>query len=377
MPWCRIDETYRVGDIEILPFERHKPIVGLDDAAQCRVNTIMASYKTIKGMPVENAALVCYSSRSPIDNLDNDEIETAYELTALACFCGLANRELFNPVGSYCNSDCFTLYTQAFDKADFTNFVTRRREGQTQDMGYRFEEITITIPQHCHGFWAVSLDQPLLEALDAYRNNNSNAWERWQNAISCFNQANTDSNNVRHQVEWVLICSAYEHLLGAKSDAKDVASKFAQVMVPEDSLLASGATRRLDNWGDNGQTLRYEWMREFYRVRGDFAHGKLNTQQPTVWNSLEHLVLATIAFPLVVKCLLKGENVYNLTIDDQAQIDAFEKFANTANLLNPPPDQKGSDSHWSRLCYEAKSSRARNEAVKSIFKNRESDTPNL
>jgi hypothetical protein len=372
LPWCRIDNTYKSGDIEILPFERHNPIKGLDDAAQCRVNTIMASYKTIEGRPVDSAALICYSIRLPIDNLSEDEIEIAYELASLACFCGLAKREFFHPAGTYCNSDCFMLYTQKFDKADFTTFVTRRREGQTMDGGWRFEEIAITIPQHCHGIQNISLDKELLDALVAHRTkNNSNEWVRWQNAISCFNQANTDSYNVRHQVEWVLLCSAFEHLLGATPEAKDVASKLAHTMMPEDSLLASNANRRLDKWHDNGQSLRYEWMREFYRIRGDFAHGKLKTQQPTVWYPLEHLVLATIAFSLVVKYLLKNANVYDLTIDDQAQIDAFEKFADTNNLLNPPSDQKGSiDSHWRRLCNESKSKRACKEAVRAISKGR-------
>ena len=135
LPWCRIDNIYKIGNIEILPFERHNPIEGLDDAAQCRVNAIMASYKTIEGRPVDNAALIRYSNRSPIDNLSEDEIETAYELASLACFCGLVKREFFNPGGTYCNSDCFNLYTQKFDRADFITFMTRRREGQTMDGG--------------------------------------------------------------------------------------------------------------------------------------------------------------------------------------------------------------------------------------------------
>ena len=48
MPWCRIDKTYVVGEIQILPFDTHKPIESLDAAAQCLVNTILASYRTIE-----------------------------------------------------------------------------------------------------------------------------------------------------------------------------------------------------------------------------------------------------------------------------------------------------------------------------------------
>ena len=92
-------------------------------------------------------------------------------------------------------------------------------------------------------------------------------------------------------------------------------------------------------------------MREFYRIRGDFAHGKLTTQQPMNWKPLEHLVLGAIAFPLVVKSLLQKTGRYALTTDDQVQINMFEAFADTTDFLRPPADQKGSlDSHWQRLC---------------------------
>jgi hypothetical protein len=168
-------------------------------------------------------------------------------------------------------------------------------------------------------------------------------------------------------MKWVLLSSAFEHILDAKSEAKDVATRFSEVLVPNESLLVRQAERKSTRWPDNGQTLRYEWMREFYRIRGDFAHGKLNTQQPTTWSPLEHLLLATIAFPLLVRCLLKKAGRYELTDDDLAHITAFEKLADTTGLLRPPSDQKSSlDSHWSRLCGDAKLRLAVQEAVKAF-----------
>lgn len=151
-------------------------------------------------------------------------------------------------------------------------------------------------------------------------------------------------------MEWVLLCSAFEHILGAKPEARDVAEKFADVVVPADPLLARDATRRSDKWQDTGQSLRFEWMREFYRIRGDFAHGKLKTQQPMVWPLREHLFLATFAFPLVVKCLLNKAGCYKLSDDDEDRIDGFEQLANRPDFLSPPADQHNSlDSHWSRI----------------------------
>lgn len=350
MPWCPLDNPYEVGNISILPFERHTPIDGLDDAGQCRVNTIMATYKDIEGKPVHKAAIVRYGSNSPIGDLTDDQIEIVQDLAVLACFSGLAKREYFNSLGPYCNSDCFALHIQRFDKADFTSLTVRRREGRTLS-GWPIDEIAVTVPLHCHTIRQISLDVDLLKALADHRTElNDGEWGRWQNAVSCFNQANTDSDNIRHQMEWVLLCSAFEHLLSAKSNAKDVACKFAKTFDPSEELLAKDATRLSNQPKNDGKSVRYEWMREFYRIRGDFAHGKLNTQQATTWNPLEHLVLATIAFPLLVKSFLNKACKYKLTDHDQSQIDVFEKFADTHDFLRPPPDQKKSlDSHWQRL----------------------------
>jgi hypothetical protein len=60
--------------------------------------------------------------------------------------------------------------------------------------------------------------------------------------------------------------------------------------------------------------------------------------------------VATIAFPLLVKLCLHRACKYQLTSEDKAQIDVFEKFADISEFLKPPTDQKGSsDSHWKRL----------------------------
>jgi hypothetical protein len=179
-------------------------------------------------------------------------------------------------------------------------------------------------------------------------------------------------------MEWVLLCSAFEHLLDAKSKAKDVACKFTVAFQPSQDVLAQDANRRSDRWKDLTKSLRFEWLQEFYRVRGDFAHGKLVTKQPMVWNPWEHLLLATVAFPVVVKSLLHQRGHYQLSDSDKAQTDIFERFADTKDFLRPPPDQKGSnDSHWSRLFYRRKSDIALSEGSEEAAKKLEQKFPDL
>jgi hypothetical protein len=344
MPWCKIDRVYEVDCLRIIPFIRYQPIEDLDEAGQWHVHIVLGSYKTIEGRPVDRAALVRYGSKSLLDELTADETEVVAELVTLACFAGLANRAYFSHVGPYCNSDCFTLYFQEFrDRSDFPSIGTRRREGRTLS-AWPADWISITIPVHCQPVRSVVLDETLLRALAQHRANAGDKWGRWQSALTCFNRANSDSDNVSYQMEWILLCGAFERLLEARPDADEVAKKFSSVVVPSAPRLAREAKRQSDRLRDSSQPVRYEWMREFYRIRGDFAHGKLATQQPAVWKPPEHLVLATIAFPLAVKCLLQQAGVYRLTDEDRAQIESFEAFADTPEFA----------SDWSRLVEQAR-----------------------
>lgn len=354
MPWCRIGKTYSVGEIVLVPFETDGSPETFDAATTSKIKAVLSSYKDIEGHPVRESAVVQYGTKSPLDDLTDDELELTREYSQLACFSGLANREYFNQLGPYCNSDCFTLYGQRFEDLTFVAITTRRREGRTLD-GRPLANTAFSIPVHVSSVRQVSLDKPLLAALLNFRiGSSATEWSRWQNAISCFNQANTDNDSIRYQVEWVLLASAFEHLLHAKPNAEDVAQKFAKAMVPQKPLSVGIATRQSKQWADKNKHLRHEWMREFYRIRGDFAHGKLNTQQPTVWNPLEHIVLATIAFPLVVRSLLAEGGNYALTDEYKAQTNVFEQLADE-QFLNPPDDQTGSiDSVWSRMRHKAK-----------------------
>jgi hypothetical protein len=59
------------------------------------------------------------------------------------------------------------------------------------------------------------------------------------------------------------------------------------------------------------------------------------------WTPIEHLTLAELAFPLLVRCLLQAARVYVLTPDERATIEAFEPFADQPAFLRVSPDPRG------------------------------------
>lgn len=346
MPWCPIDKAYHLEPITILPYRRSSALEGLDQRQQSRVDAIMGMYKTIEGNPIDRAAILCFEGKAPIDELSEAEKEQAFEFADLACFSGLARREFFASAGSYCNRDCFTLYGQEFGPTDVGVLTWRRRQGRTPS-NWRMNKITFSVPMHCY-FHEVTIDANLLEGLGKHRAQSSPyEWDRWRSSISCFNQANTDSDNIRLQVESILIVGAFQHLLNATHKDKDVARRFCEAMVPSTSLANCTSRRGSGRWPSSQEPLRYEWMREFYQIRNHFAHGRLSPGQPTVWSPREHIVLGAIAFPLLVRCLLKAGGGYGLTNIDRQEIDCFEKLADTKEFLELPADHQSSlDTHW-------------------------------
>jgi hypothetical protein len=365
MPWCTLDKPYDVGEIEILPFERNAAFAECDEAVLRNLNLILACYKTLQGEPVQQLAIIRVKGRSPIEDVSDDQIAVAYDLLSLVTFASLATRELFNPIGAYCNSDSFSMYVQKFEGADHTALTTRRREGSNIAV-WPIDGVAMVAPPHCDTSKAFSLDEALLAALlEKLGQANPNEWSRWQNSISCFNQANTDSEGIRPQTEWVLLCGALQHLLGAGSKDKAVAMAFNSALTPKTEILIGNANRRLATWTDETKSLRYAWMKEFYGIRGDFAHGRLNTQRPTAWSLHEHLVLGSLAFPLIAKTLLRRSGHYEFSRDDEVQQNSFESLADTADFLRPPDNQQGGlDSHWARVREQAQHELRVAEAVR-------------
>ncbi len=356
MPWCRIDRTYAVGDVNIIPFRRDGPLEGVDAETTRRVTEVLGCYKDLAGRPVREAALIQFADRPLLAEAGNEELQRAWVCVALACFCALATRGDFVG-GSYCNADCFAMYGQGIREPGFTPILSRRRAGQVMQIR-PLDETVISVPAHVAAIERVVLDEELLKGLVAFRTKALNGkekrsgdeWWRWQNAISCFNQANTDSLTVSEQMEWVLLCAAFERLLNPDCNAKAVAESFTRAFAVSTPLKTSDAKRPAAHSGykwEVDKPLRYNWMKEFYRIRGSFAHGELRMVQDHAWEPLEHIVLASMAFPLLVRFLLARSGEYKLTDEDRAWVNAFESIADE-QFLEPPADQKSSSDTWAR-----------------------------
>ena len=356
LPWCPIGRRYRVGDAEIIPFHRGKPIDHTSVAEQQQINGVLSSYRTLDGNPVTRAALVRKSGAGTIARLEAQEWATLREDVDLACFASIASRDLFRVFGNYSNATLFTLIGQTLGggSSSWTALRIRHRDGNTLD-GRNVQDIQVSMPVAALRIENVVIDEPLANALVAFRAAATDReWSRWQHAISCYNQGNTDDETIQYQVEWGLLASAFERILDADSKAVDVANKFGAAFAVDRTLPVSTAERKKDSWRDPTSPLRVAWMREFYEIRGDFAHGKLATNRTMAWIPEEHLLIASVAFQLLVRQTLAARGFYTLTRDETVMIGAFEHLAD-CRMFEEPPDCDGSgDMWWPRIISDAK-----------------------
>jgi hypothetical protein len=294
------------------------------------VNTILADFIAVDDRPVDRWTLVILEGRVFVEGLgDPTAFETIYDHAQMACLSSLETREYLGRAEPYSNSECFALYARQYREGDAAAPPIFRRD--STPMGLAGAALRIRMPVQTIAVPQVTLNEPLYRALAEIRHRmleeeRVGDWAVWAESMYCFNLANTDREGVGGHTEWVLMSSAIERLLGARSSAADVADKFVAALVSKRSLDPI-ASRVL---GD--------WVKEFYRLRNDFAHGKIRSRQPRLWNSACHLLLGAVAFPLLVKSLLERQGVYQPTKDSRSEMAAFTRFA--ADLRDPSSELK-------------------------------------
>lgn len=191
------------------------------------------------------------------------------------------------------------------------------------------------------------LDIPLLRALLAAEK--SDDWECFTESILNFNLANTDSPDMSQHIEAVLLVSAFERILKCGHGKEDeLAQRFSEQLHPSQERLWGDCARLASsNCGPRFQaasSIREIWIRDFFRLRGDSAHGWIHHRYPAIWLLHEHLLLGSYAFPLLVRSILGKDKLYSVTKDDQFEIDLFERLA--SECLFEAVKDKGEPPSW-------------------------------
>ncbi|SEP99307.1 hypothetical protein SAMN04244573_00817 [Azotobacter beijerinckii] len=326
LPWLQITTHQNAAEFQLVPFQRGLAPAGQGTPEQDILDGVLAPYHA-GGAPIAYATLIQTTGGNLTRDLSDEERGALFIFSELLSVAGLSARELFGPGGmGYRNRDSFRLVIQGFsDDHHGTAITTRRRDGSTTNY-LTEDDYHVQKPEHIplpHGNTA--LDFKLLEPLLDYRE--SKDWEAIYEAILGFNLANTDSSDISEHIEAVLLVSALERLFECPHGKEDdLAKHFSASVKPTETIdpntvFTSSQTLKFKK----SKSVRDMWIRDFFRLRGNLAHGKIESKYPPEWSLRNHLLLGSFVFPLALKLKLQASNVYQLTEHDCEAIDMFEK----------------------------------------------------
>jgi hypothetical protein len=357
LPWCRLDQKYVIGDFELLPYDPLNPSENVDSETARLVGEILRRFIYDNGQPVTKVALIKNHRHDLFDELTEDESVALREAVDLACFSSLARRDFLGRVDRnrlgcadfdklsevaaleefsafrvyipgwedrYANGDTFAPFALPLGDAEdnLLEFRVRARDGIRRRRVYLNSAI-LAAPPHVSSILKVSLDSTILCALAGLKVQLSTSqsrelgWRDFYDGILCFNEANTDNPAVLWYSEWVNICSAFRRVLTTKYKDDDVSKEFAAMFIPEDPFVPN----------TNQDTCK-DWLEAFHKTRGDLGHGKRTSPRlasliPARWAPSGSLLMAALAFPLLVRSILWRRGLYKISDYDRCGFAAF------------------------------------------------------
>lgn len=331
-PWLKMSGQGEIANLRLMEYKRGKLPAGSGTPLQQEIDSILEPYRAHGQRPIDGATILVVGESGLTRELAEEEIDAVFAFAELLAFAGLATRQFFSQF-EYSNRDLFQVVVQRYSEAKGgAAFTYRRRDGSATNYVTR-GALTIQRPGHIQAPMKVTMDIRLLNALvQAQREFDQELWNAYFEAIVNYGIANRDSPDLTLQTEAVLMASAFERLFDLRRGKEDeLAQSFTAALQPAEEAPAEACARFSDpeaqSFLQKHLPVRNAWIRDFFRLRGNLAHGLITRGYRSRWSLQEHLLLASYIFPLLVKCKLSRDGLYTLTDRDQGDIDVFEQLA--------------------------------------------------
>lgn len=368
MPWFQIDQAVKLTEFRLFPFNLN----GTNDpevtGSYKDIVNVLSNYKSRSQKSVTTATIMGLTGKQLTDELSGPDLQHFFVYSEIIAFSGLSKRRFFSH-SSYSNTEVFRLVGQPFKNSTDTPAISSRRRDGGSLAGFAqgiFQEIC---PFHVSPISRGQLDVPLIEAMIKAYNSGNTSWAHVYDAIIAFNGSNTDSPTVKNSIEVVLTLGAFERGLGLRGGREDeLAVEFVKVL--SEISLATGMKEKknLKPAVQKFQNVREAWIRDFFRVRNDLAHGKSQAAYPSSWSTSEHMVLAAYIFPLLIKAILAQAGFYQLTDDDEADIFTFDYLLNLNGLFRLLDPEDPNSHPWNTGVHDSRWDWNTEKAVRAASK---------
>ena len=342
LPWLTIPRTVAIGEVTFIPFSTSDgdPSAIFADVSDDIVR-ILSGYRGVNGKPIDTCTLVYLDEQEPCsESADDKLIANAIHLLA---FAGIAQNKYCVNLGNYINSSCFESVVQMFRKgSEFITLTMRRRDGQKYIGGMKHGEVSFSIPNQCTHVNSPEFDDDFVASLRYVLQENEPLSKRMMQSIWLFDEACSDSYTVSLQREVILFASAFEQSLNCKHCYEltkifgDLLKDYGSITVENSNRLKDIAISTEYGHAERQWYLSRKWIEELYDLRSYYTHGEDTQKRSWGWNDLEHTLMASFAFPLIVKILLAQQSKYTLTEDDRIHAGAIDKLLNALDWFEPP-----------------------------------------
>lgn len=334
LPWLKLGEDLKLEKYIFLRWPRGDEAI--DNSFRQSLDSICGMYRYVSGETEGPQTIMVDTGRELFGSLDEEAREHHVAAVTLLTMALIGENQYFHN-GNYVNSSMTEVHFQNFSVGeDMVAFTSRRRDGSHTDMGYCFNDVTITTPPACRPRGGCSgVPSPWLDALASVLSGGTPLDRLILEAANLFGQANTDSPSVLVSTELVALANAFDRIFPRDDGGYELCSRLSCVLdawttmtVKASNRLASkkvaaskiyGQYKDIEDW----KLVRF-WMFELYRLRSDYVHGNDLKRHRWGWDAGEHLLLGAYVFPLLIKVLLVNEGRYELSDKDTGRINAID-----------------------------------------------------
>lgn len=338
-PWSKFDKTYDYTNFSLLPIDLNKQAAPELVAYWTDIQNIIKVYEDKSNRQVKDASILFLKNTSIATDFDEEKIVELFIYREIVALAALSKRTYFAH-WNYCSSDNLKLVVQRYQSPVTSPAVsTRRRDGDLLQ-GFSPGLFKERCPTHVSPITNLPLDNDLIVALLKVYEIGEEFWIDIYDSILNFNLANTDSSDFRPQIELVLVTSALERLFGLIQGKEDALTK-------EVTQLLNNAFPELKNLPENKvlkkdlagyKSIREAWVRDLFRLRNRYAHGRTQTKYDYSWSTQEHLLLLAYIYPLLLKLVLQAKGFYSLNDNDNRDIFTFDYLLNLNGTLRSKPN---------------------------------------
>ncbi len=349
-PWIEIECDIDAQGYSLRRFVREK-LPWPDDDRQATIDAVLSPYRDLRDKPIRTAVILEAHGRELTERPSDEDRADLFLFAELFAFAALAVRDYFDY--DYYNRDDLRLVIQEFEDPRGGVFLELRRRDGVQWSSVSRDSYRVQAPAHvCQGGKQIKPDCALLEAL--LRSRSRDEWLGLYRGIVLFNQANTDAPDMSMDTELVLTYAAMEQILGisSRADRKQFHVKFAEAWHPSHEVPRSEwrAPPTGRTWMKE-RPLRACWADDLKACRGNLAHGMGENARPALWTVRQHLLLTAFTVPRLVKRVLSRMDLYQLTDDDERDINALELLLNLPDLFPKEHEESdpGEGNPWQRV----------------------------